>query len=522
MHRTLISQYLIGWDVFTEYHVFKLTESGSLWSPTIPFTQEQISKVPNAYEQISRINAMLSVTVLPTIFSSLMSIPGEVVFNIILPLLFTLVPVSLYQAYKRFGNSVAFLSAFYFMIFPRFWHLISETRQMIAELFFALSIMLILNEDMEPRKKQVLLIIFGASMVVSHYSITFIFMSYIAFWALSSFFAEKLKLKGRLVAFRSVTVSITFVTLFFAMVLFWYTFVNIAPLSTLIRSINEVAKSNIADFFSLETRGTMISQAIAPNFTELSFLQIADYVVNKIPYLFILIGFVRFLYESREEGFKAKYTLMMVPSFLIFLMVILIPNFANIFLADRFYQVALILLAPVCILGGETLSRLILDPKSYRRPKEQYIKLLSLLLIAVFVFKIGFIYEATGDYPKDTSMSFTRMRTSEDFEVKLRLYADYVLDQEISGAKWLSETLDNDSIVYGDTVVMQKITRAYSGLFTYPLERNSSLTDAYVYLRFINIEARQLGMFFRNIDFNNTNKIYSSSYSEIYYGPPRG
>ena len=55
--RSLICDNLLGTDIYFEYYVFRLTKNNSFWNPGIPF--EHVA--------LRNYNAMLSVTILPTI-----------------------------------------------------------------------------------------------------------------------------------------------------------------------------------------------------------------------------------------------------------------------------------------------------------------------------------------------------------------------------------------------------------------------------------------------------------------------
>ena len=63
-----------------------------------------------------RYNAMLSITVLPTVYSNMLGMSLTWVYKIIYPLIFALVPVGLYLLWKPYiGKKFAFFSAFLFM-----------------------------------------------------------------------------------------------------------------------------------------------------------------------------------------------------------------------------------------------------------------------------------------------------------------------------------------------------------------------------------------------------------------------
>jgi uncharacterized membrane protein len=159
-HASLISMYLWGWDVHLEYYLSNLVMGNSYWDSTIPIT----------------VNAMLSIVMVAPIYSLILNIDITWVFKIIYPLLFSLVPLGLYRVYqKQTDDKIAFLSCFFFTAFFSFW-LISSRRQWIAEFFLVLLILPMIDKGMDKMKRSLLFIVFGVSLVVSHYGTSYIYM----------------------------------------------------------------------------------------------------------------------------------------------------------------------------------------------------------------------------------------------------------------------------------------------------------------------------------------------------------
>ena len=131
---------------------------------------------PNAYP--SSVNSMLSTVMLPTIYSILLKIDGMWVYKIIYPFIFSMVPIGIYQTLKKqIAKKDAFISAFFFMSFFSFFIVLSWLpRQQIAELYIILIVFLMLCKEMEPMKRSTLIIICFASLIVSHYGTTYIFL----------------------------------------------------------------------------------------------------------------------------------------------------------------------------------------------------------------------------------------------------------------------------------------------------------------------------------------------------------
>ena len=203
-----MSKYVMGADVQLEYYVCNLTVSNKLWSSTLP-----------QYWDISfgRFNAMLSVTILPAIYSSVLNMDPTWVLKIIYPLIFSLVPVGLFLIWKSYvGIKRAFFSAFLFMAQLTFYtEMIGLDRQIIAELFLVLLFMVLLSKKMGRFNRNLCFIVFGAALVVSHYALSYIFIFFIAFaWA--AYYITR----------RSSKIKVTMVILFFVMTFSWYIYTS--------------------------------------------------------------------------------------------------------------------------------------------------------------------------------------------------------------------------------------------------------------------------------------------------------
>ena len=105
---TLVSSYLNGWDIHFEYYLAKVTETHQYWN----YALMPMLVGPNNY------NTMLSITILPTVYSTVLNLDLFYVYTIIYPLVFSLVPLALYLIYEtRLGSREAFWSVFFFHVF---------------------------------------------------------------------------------------------------------------------------------------------------------------------------------------------------------------------------------------------------------------------------------------------------------------------------------------------------------------------------------------------------------------------
>ena len=167
-HRSLISMYISGCDIQFEYYLCNSVKMNGIWDPTM----------------FGSLNAMLSLVMLAPIYSIISNMEITWVFKIIYPLLFSLVPLGLYRVFqKQTDDKIAFLSCFFFMSFSTFFgEMPALARQEIAELFLVLLILLMIDKNMNRIKRSFLFIVFGISLVVSHYGLSYFYM----FWLISA------------------------------------------------------------------------------------------------------------------------------------------------------------------------------------------------------------------------------------------------------------------------------------------------------------------------------------------------
>ena len=140
---------------------------------------------------------MLSVTILPTIYYSLMNCSGEVIFKSLYPFVFSLVPVALFTVYsKQLAKTTSFLASIFFVSGSIVFYGVeplSLNRQIIGTLFLALSILIIIDKSLSVGKRRFLLIVFGGALIVSHYSLLLIYL----FLVISLYIILKVKRTSR-------------------------------------------------------------------------------------------------------------------------------------------------------------------------------------------------------------------------------------------------------------------------------------------------------------------------------------
>ena len=487
---TLMSPYLVGQDIYTEYHFYRQVADSGFWNFAFPST----------------VNSCLSITIMAPVYSLFLGIDGRWVFKAIYPLIFALVPVILFQVFRRQTSpKKAFLSAFFFVAVPTFsLEMISLCRQQVAELFFALVILLLIERKLKAGTKLALLTIFTVSIIVSHYALGFIGFIYMglllplvliirssAFQKIWSWIIIKsgglppVMKKPRALPAKALAIL---VAVYFISALAWYGTVASGLNAAVVGGIwtghtttitTEVGKivskpagpavsTDLPAFLQFSKRDTLVQTALGLDFPRSSPEGKAFRILQYATQLLLVLGCLRLFFRPGQMRFTIEYIALSVASALLLLACIFLPLFADQLNTTRIYHIALMTLAPFCILGGEAVwlgavslwhrIKYVVPGTSMRAATNQFnnagaedspggLKFVALaVLIPYFLFTSGFIYEITGqevtdkiETPYSIALSSYRLNLAGVFYLK-----------DGAAAKWLAQKADVKSETYGD------------------------------------------------------------------------
>lgn len=495
-HVSLFSKFIIGGDIFGEYSAFRLTAINSYWNPVIS----------------GKLYAMLSITILPTVYSAVLSLDGTSILTIIYPLIFAFVPLGLYQLFRsRVSKEVAFFSVFFFVSNLVFFNEIVElARQMIGELFYILLFLTLFSNNVKGSAKGLLFTVFSFGLVVSHYAIAYIFLALIfAVWLVG--FLRK----------RKTIVTAGMVALFAILTFAWFIYTSSAStFDDLLRASNTVSSNFVSDFFNPQSRGTQVLEGLgAPGIN--TFWHIIGRYIYYVTEALIVIGFLGLLLKKRRSFLNDEFNLLIFCNILLLGACIAIPNLAGTFNITRFYHVTLYFLAPLCALGGIDVLKLL----SRKKVKERYLGLIVVFLVLVpfFLFQTGFIYEVAKEESYSLPLSAYR------FDAMTLAERGVVSEPEVSSAAWLSQYQNLTRFVYAD--IMSEALFDYRGVQNgVRLSLGAPVpSGSYVYLRQYNVydgvvfsSYHSAGAF--NVSqivpsLNSTNVVYSSGSCEIHKVP---
>jgi uncharacterized membrane protein len=478
-HSTLISMYLNHVAISTEYYFSKLVINSSIWDYTIPHN----------------CNAVLSIVMLAPIFCNTCALDLTWELKIIHPLLYSIVPLGLYSIFKKETNDkIAFLSTFFFLSLP-FSHILPAlgTRQTIAEIFFVLLIMLIINKKIISIKKSFLSVIFAISLIVSHYGLSYLVMFSLIFVLLFLFMTENQTIK-RLWGwfyFKSIKdkrimdvsniknkgISLTFVLLFITFTLAWYIYISGSSAFNVIINIgDQIANTIFIEFLSPESSRGMHSLAGIP----LSPIRWVCKIINLSALFFICVGILKLSLKHREMKFEREYIGFSLYWFAICLAAIAVSYFA-VMNPGRLYHLSLFLLAPLAVIGGITVFEVIIKilkiswtnnilkhplrilktPRKHRDITQKYIEngterrvnqntplnIVYAFFIIFLLFNTGFIFEIAKDHPHSISLSQESIKKYGDINDK-GTFMNLMYEQNVFSARWSSMNMEKDKMIY--------------------------------------------------------------------------
>ncbi|MDP7416005.1 MAG: DUF2206 domain-containing protein [Dehalococcoidales bacterium] len=206
-------------------------------------------------------------------------------------------------------------------------------------------------------------------------------------------------------------------------------------------------------FFGFTTHDPFIQAALGLDFASASSQGKAFRVLQYIAQLFLAVGFIRLILVPRKMMFTAEYIALSVGSALLLVASVVLPGFADRMNATRFYHIALLLLAPLFIMGGEGIwlgVRALMHKAgtvSMTGDNQVYLRLVTLVvLIPYFLSTSGFIFEVTKhevidriDAPYSYALSSPRIDIGGVFN-----------RQDGVGADWIRPRLSEEDTVYAD------------------------------------------------------------------------
>lgn len=263
--RGMTSNYITGTDIHNEYYTFRLTSAYAHWDLS-------------NYDSV--LNALLSVTILPTIYGHILN-TDIYVFKLYYPMIFSVTPVCLYILFKRYTTELyAFLASIFFLSQFSLYSMVDHVRQEIAMLYFSLVIMIFFDDKIGETHKKLLILIFSLAMVASHYTTVYILIILISsVWIVSKLTNIRLK----------YSVSTTTVSFLFISAFFWYGQLTNSIFGDVVK-FGQHTVINMYGIFMNGMRDKGTSMIFGNGVSRTA--DMANIIIHDISFAFIIIGFL--------------------------------------------------------------------------------------------------------------------------------------------------------------------------------------------------------------------------------------
>lgn len=535
--------YINGVDMNNEFGTFTKTLTDSLWG----------NNLQNHWYW-----SMLSVTILPTILKNLINVDSTLILKLFITLIYAFVPIIMFCAFKdSFKKLICFFASLFFIFQPMFleWWLVGS-RQQIAFVFFGLMILVFFAKQLSSTTKKILFVIFGASMVVSHYSTSYIA---IALFALTYIilqihkFWERKKSKKIISTQTKRNFYLTSILIIFLLLFgfFWYSQVTTTS-NFLTQQIGESVR-NIGDLFnedlqkpgsslteqfsinqkrsmydlmkeylqssnfetnsstnSIETRNFLtIPSIVLKSYEKQSFLSTVDSILQLSVKLLFVGGFLFIFLSRKNPKIKIEQKLLFASIYLLVGTLVIMPLFSISYDLARTFQQAIILVSPIIIAFSVF---------TLRKCKIKGYFLIALCLIIYLLVFSGFVNSFLNIYNQGLNLEnggdgYDKFFAHEE-EV---LSSDWFITNTFTGKIIADAHGANRIASYNDLFYNRIISEAIMPL---------SIQKNYIFSRYTNTHNSLATKFYKTVviyyEFpqnyldENKNKVYSNGGSEIY------
>ena len=510
---SLRSDYIIGSDIFVEYTLFQTTLHNLHWSVSGQ----------------SVLDACLSISLLPAIYQSILNTIPEFLYKILYSLIYSFSPVAVYLLSRKYiGEQYAFLASCFFMFQYYFLLAAQSPRTTLALFFFALAMMTLFNDRIDPLKKRFLFIVFIASCIVSHYATAYVFF----FIMLGAFVG--MEILSKKYTFKKV-VSLTLVILFFAFIFFWYSQVTETAFNVGV-DFFEKTVINLNQFFIEESRSHTAPGLYEKGMFQKTIPYKIEFVFKLLSFAFIGIGVITAIIRYKEMSFpelKFKkpdfmrekldvgYLLIALGCSALLVTMVVLPFVSHGYSIVRLHAVANTILSIFFVIGGLVLSKHFLSKEKQKKltkntSQVQAYLIILLVLIPYFLCVTDVTYNIAG-IPRSVLLN------SEGYEY----LTYYVHDTDVISANWLKgHTIDGERI-YSDFGAKSALILAYKRLPLHTslfFQKNKRVGDGYIYFRYLAVIHKKVfvdKIILEDLSdyshlLNNESMIYNNGYSEIY------
>lgn len=452
---TLISPYLVGTDIHSEYNYYLNALDG--WDRTIQ----------------GNYNTAIGLVWVAPFLTHITGIDGVWIFKAIYPFMFSFAPVLLYLAFKDFiGRKVTFLACFFFVSAPPFLlEVVQITKLQLSGLCLAFIIFLLFYRGWSQKLRLWLVVPTSLLLIMFHYSTGYIYLYFIGGGACLVLLAWLCRWAKPTLPLKSMFILVGIIVVG---IVGYFTLIG-STLSNPAEWI-EPAKYVPPPFAQVITQQEpVIKTALGLDFMSATIEGKVFRVFQILTELFIAVGFIGMVVRYRcEKRFPLEYTALCGAGLLLILACIILPDFSKLINMTRFYHLALYFIAPLVVIGGIYL----LKPWA----KTKAIPILTLgLLLPYFIFTSGAVFEALKR-PDISSINIPYSLALSHQRVDM---AGICTEDDHKALEWINQN-KGDARVFTDihgAILMLEWVTIDNQIDHIPLDVGTIPDDAWVFLR---------------------------------------
>jgi uncharacterized membrane protein len=477
-------------------------------------------------------NSVLSIVILGPIMSTLMGLNINSLFTVFYPVIFAVIPLSLYYIFSiYFTPETSLFSVIFFISVGYFFDEgLLLRRQQIAFLFVTLIFLLLFIQNIEFRSKKLLLLIFSCGLVVSHYSVgIFIlivfFLSYminilvIFLRTPSQYFksflysSNQFKERGNFF-YSKLSQNLPFSIFIFLTIssIMWYIFIGF--------QFEFLSTAGIKVFSNLllddpSNKGLAVSAAVGTGFWSSPLPNQLWRILQYLSEVFIILGLI---WNIRKKGLLNDYVTLGMANMIFLFVAMFIPYVSVYINVQRFYFFTLFILSPFCVEGAlfilgtiYILSIEIINPlqlnvihvlnkinsffvsNDIKSNCDRFLKVFVIFfIIPYFMFNVGFIFSVAGF--NENTRSLAKIPSFESLSSN-KIDAGYPSENEIFAAKQMSNFISSDSTIIGEDVgSYNTLTAWFSNVDIYRTDKDIP-PDTFIFFRNWNMYHNQIKVF---------------------------
>jgi uncharacterized membrane protein len=276
----------------------------------------------------------------------------------------------------------------------------------------------------------------------------------------------------------SLTMTMVFLLIVFCFA--WYLYIGEGSPFHSIVNVGVNTLNSLKDLFAVESREASALMAVGLARPEVVSLPRNVYLVLQyVIQVFIVAGAVGVTLKLIKSRFQRVFIAMALVSLVLLALCLILPRFSMKFNIGRIYHIAMMFLAPFCVIGGAEILRWIhrLAGRRSSRPvgSAGFAGIVGVMIVVpYFLFSTGFVYAVSGD--KVTSIALNQDLDTPRYN-----------RMEISARNWLDIDMADHHPVYADEYGRAWLVdpRYRAGIFWGDTD---ALPDgAYIFLRTINV-----------------------------------